>query len=395
MQVKELELSHFRNYDTLALGLKPGVNVLCGENGRGKTNILESIYLCTCASSHRTSRDKELIKQGETDYRVKLSYINDQEHAEQLDIHYMEAVNGDPLRKKNRRLVRHNGLQLERIGHLMGLFNAVIFSPEDMRMIKDGPQIRRRFMDLLISQIKPLYFGKLQQFNVILNQRNKLLKHLRDGGYRPVPAEDGFDLRGIELDTWDERFAELAADIIYWREHFAEILSGLAAESHLGISGGKEVLSIQYLTIKALSDRPYEEYKAVILGRLQHTRGEDIKRGTTSVGPHRDDLEIKLDGMPIRLFGSQGQQRTAVLAFKIAELRLIEQATKNRPVLLLDDVMSELDVNRRESLVSHMKDCQVLLTCTEADLVSRQIDLLKETTEVTVFGVGDGSARVL
>ena len=410
MQVTHLELENFRNYKSLSLDLASGVNVLYGRNGQGKTNVLESVYICTCASSHRTSRDKELISYGEDAYRVKLNFLNSSQRRDKLDIHYMDIVPGDPLRSRRQRIVRHNGLQLERIGHLMGLFNAVIFAPEDLRLIKDGPQARRRFIDLLISQIRPIYFVHLQTFNSILQQRNSLLKKLRDEHYQPTYG-DPFDFRGIELDTWDE-LAEAAVNIIAYRHHYINELAFFAKESHAHISGGKENLSLEYKTLKEMSffddmSQAIEfahnvsgignfgfldgidltQNKDQFVQRLRRVRSEDIKRGNTNVGPHRDDINISFNDMPLRLYGSQGQQRTAVLALKMAELKLIEKATYQRPVLLLDDVMSELDFSRRECLVDHMKDGQVLLTCTEAELVSPQLNDLRNTTDVTTYVV--------
>lgn len=404
MIVRQIELEQFRNYSALTLEFQPGVNVLYGANGTGKTNIMESVYLCTCASSHRTSRDKELIRQGETAYRVRQTFEDDNGKTAQLDIHYLEAVAGDPLRAKNQRVIRHNGIRLERVGHMMGLFNAVIFAPEDMRLIKDGPQARRRFLDMLISQTRPLYFMKLQQYNLILNQRNRFLKQLREQHYRPVSG-DPFDFRGFELDTWDEKLAETAAVLVRYRREAVEALSEFAAESHLSISGGRETLRIGYQTISGLKDpssvsegncdgdrelaTDTDQIQEHLLYKLRQSRAEDIQRGNTGAGPHRDDLLLLCNGLSLRMFGSQGQQRTAVLSLKMAELRWIEQMTHHRPVLLLDDVMSELDARRRESLVRHMTDCQVLLTCTEAELVSTQIQELKASTTVSTCRVAD------
>ena len=254
MIVLDLQLKNFRNYALLDLPLQPGVNVFFGKNGQGKTNILEAVYLCTCASSHRTSRDKELILQGEHEYRVRLRFSNANDYEQTIDIHYLEAVSGDPQRTKNQRIVSHNGLRLERIGHLPGLFNAVIFSPEDMRMIKDGPQKRRRFMDLLISQIKPRYFMLLQQFNMVLYQRNALLKKLRDMNYCSSAAgADPFDFTAVELDTWDESFSQVAVEIIEYRYEYTRQLAAFAADYHDRIVGGNERLKVDYETIRQLS----------------------------------------------------------------------------------------------------------------------------------------------
>lgn len=403
MLVEYLKIENFRNYASLELELQPGVTVLFGNNGQGKTNILEAIYLCTCASSHRTSRDKELIRMGESDYRVQLQFTDSRERQQEIIIQYLEAIAHEPLRSKNQRLVWHNGLRLERIGHLMGLFNAVIFAPEDLRMIKEGPQNRRRFLDLLISQVKPAYFLLLQQFNVILHQRNTLLKKLRDQNWCPpsthnLPDTDSLpDFQAVELTTWDESFAKVAAELIEIRYEISEQLSLFAAEVHQKIVGKDENLSVRYKTISGLSfesdDNCRQNNSEIIFKTLRENWADDIRRGSTCIGPHRDDLLIQLDKLSMRIYGSQGQQRTAVLALKMAELKIIEAYTKQRPILLLDDVMSELDRGRRESLVDSIRDYQVLITCTEAEMVGEQIKELESALPIHYFEVNEGSVK--
>lgn len=391
MIAHSVEVENFRNYASLNLSFQPGVNVLFGENGQGKTNILEAIYLCTCASSHRTSKDKELIRRGERDYRVALDFENDKGYTQRIEIQYLEAIPSNPQRQKNQRLIRHNGLRLERVGHLMGLFNAVIFAPEDLRMVKDGPQNRRRFLDLLISQIKPTYFSLLQQFNLILLQRNTLLKRLRENNLCvPSAKTDPFDLNAVELDTWDESLATVAAEIIEIRHFYVEQLSKHATKYHANIVNGIEKLKVRYQTISGLSfdnENSVENNKDKIFSLLQESRDDDIRRGITSHGPHRDDLIIKLNGMSLRVYGSQGQQRTSVLSLKMAELKLIEEATRNRPLLLLDDVMSELDQGRRENLVNSIRDYQVIITCTEAEMVDSQMREIESVMPITYYHV--------
>ncbi len=392
MLIKQLILKHFRNYENLTLVLKPGVNVLYGKNGQGKTNILESIYLCTCASSHRTSKDKELIFKEAHEYDVFLQFESNKRD-QSIQIRYLEAIAQDLLRQKNQRIVNHNGIKLDKINQLPGLFNAVIFAPEDMKLVKDGPQARRRFLDLLISQIKPTYFSDLQKFNVVLQQRNKLLKQMKENGIQQG-YENPFS---IQLDIWDEQYADVSLRLIETRKKMIDQLNGFARESHYQISNGLEVLNLRYKTIFDHSENSEDKdhdlkivWKKMIIQKLERHRQEDIKRGSTSIGPHRDDLIIEFNNLPIKLYGSQGQQRTAVLSLKIAELKLIESTVHQKPVLLLDDCMSELDQQRRSALVEYMKDCQVLITCTEKEWVHHALEELAGLTHVSTYHVQNG-----
>ena len=392
MLIKQLILKHFRNYENLTLVLKPGVNVLYGKNGQGKTNILESIYLCTCASSHRTSKDKELIFKEAHEYDVFLQFESNKRD-QSIQIRYLEAISQDLLRQKNQRIVNHNGIKLDKINQLPGLFNAVIFAPEDMKLVKDGPQARRRFLDLLISQIKPTYFSDLQKFNVVLQQRNKLLKQMKENGIQQGD-ENPFS---IQLDIWDEQYADVSLRLIETRKKMIDQLNGFARESHYQISNGLEVLNLRYKTIFDHSENSEDKdhdlkivWKKMMIQKLERHRQEDIKRGSTSIGPHRDDLIIEFNNLPIKLYGSQGQQRTAVLSLKIAELKLIESTVHQKPVLLLDDCMSELDQQRRSALVEYMKDCQVLITCTEKEWVHHALEELAGLTHVSTYHVQNG-----
>ncbi len=387
MEIKQLSLENFRNYGALTLGLEPGVNIFHGPNGRGKTNLLEAVFICTSAVSHRSVADADLIKTGENRYRIGLIYEPEPGLEEELDLHYLQAVPGDPLRPKTVRTVRYNGMELDKISQLPGLFNAVMFGPDDMNLIKSSPRVRRRFLDLLIVQIRPVYFSYLQEFQQILKQRNRLLKSLRESNYRPRPG-DPYDFKGMELDIWDERYALAAGRVAAERRRYVSRLTELAGAAHAMISGGKETLEIRY---QAANKLPAEDLADYYQNELSVGRQEDLKRGYTLIGPHRDDLEIKLNQMEMKKFASQGQQRTAALAMKIGEMNLIEEKTYRKPVLLLDDVMSELDESRRERLVSRMEKTQILLTCTEAELVSRQINELKKNIEVATYRVGEGT----
>lgn len=390
MRVKQLKLENFRNYPKIELSFGPGVNVLSGDNGQGKTNILEAIYLCSCARSHRTAKDSELIRQGENYYRIELLYDNNRYLDQEIRLDYLAAVPGLDDRKTSNRSFWYNGVRRERIADLYGLFNAVIFAPEDLMMIKEGPQVRRRFMDLLMSQVKPAYFAALSLFNRVLLQRNRLLKTLRDQKIDDAGPE--FVLMKTQLEVWDEQYAETAAELIHWRFQLAEKINEYASTYQAAISDDKERLYVRYRTMSGLkATMEVKEIQALLLKRLDHNLKDDIFRGTTGVGPHRDDLDIHLNENPLKIFGSQGQQRTAVLALKLAELRLIQEITGEMPILLLDDVMSELDIKRRASLVNVLQEYQVFITCTDTKSILQELSVLARSEEITYFNVSAGN----
>lgn len=381
MIIRSIELADFRNYEHQLIETDPGINVIYGDNAQGKTNILEAVYLCACARSHRTSRDSDLIRHGTGRYQVKLAFTNQNGSEDELEIEYIEALAGDPQRTRSQRIVRQNGLKLEKISELMGLFHAVIFAPEDLMLVKEGPATRRRYMDLLISQVRPSYFLNLQQYTRLLLQRNKLLKQLRDKGIGRQSSLD--DQSRLQMEVWNEALADQAAALIEQRMIYAGRISELAGEAQSKISSGKEKLYIRYRTVAGIKGEAKSvEIKKIYLEKLNATMTDDLDRGTTGIGPHRDDLELSLDGDGLKPFASQGQQRSAVLSLKLAELAIIRQDTGEAPVLLLDDVMSELDENRRVSLLHNINDAQVFVTCTDARQVVREIRQEKHMAEL-------------
>ena len=359
MRLIELELTSFRNYSQQKVTFGPLTNVFFGSNGQGKTNILESIYLCTCARSHRTGKDKVLIQHNKSSYSVNIRYETERRYTETLRILYQDAVPGDPLQTRSNRLIFHNGLKLDRVSDLMGCFHAVIFAPEDVMLVKEGPSGRRRFLDLLISQIKPLYFQNLQQYSRLLSQRNKLLKMIRE---QEESRKDTASLT-MQLDVWDLKLAQVAAAIIHQRRIFVRRLDELAGRALHMLSCQKETLRIHYRTVTGVVDEQSEaEICQHVLKRIKVSTVDDIFRGNTSQGPHRDDLVFMLNDADIKPYASQGQQRSVVLALKLAELDILREETGEKPVLLLDDVMSELDEHRRNSLLDAIADHQVCLT---------------------------------
>ena len=370
MIVSKIHLENFRNYSQVTLIPDAGINVLFGNNGQGKTNVIESIYMCACARSHRTAKDAELIKHGENSYKIDLNYFSSNQvgisddYEQQIGIHYkqLQGIGNS----KNERLLYKDEIVLSRVSDFVGNFHAVMFAPEDLQLIKDGPSARRRFLDLLLSQIKPSYFQQLQLFARILRQRNTLLKYFRDQEKKP----DSVYLE--QLVIWNEQYAKSAAQVITERLQLIDKLTYWSANLHKQISGGAEDLRLIYRTIPGIEiDSSNDNIIDNIFNRLQKNQTEDINRGNTSIGPHRDDFDLLVNKFSLRSFGSQGQQRTAVLALKMAELEIIRKSCKESPILLLDDVMSELDFGRREQLLSCLQNVQIFVTCTDPDQLDK------------------------
>jgi DNA replication and repair protein RecF len=358
MQVERIELTGFRNYGNLDIRVYPGVNVFYGDNAQGKTNILESIYMCACARSHRTSKDTDIIRHQSDFYSIKLTYMN-QVQQEEIVVSFQEADPGNPERARALRTVMHNGSRLPRVADMMGLFHAVIFAPEDLMLVKEGPASRRRYLDLLLSQIRPAYFSDLQTFTRVLSQRNALLKRIRET--RADACSDK------ELEVWDESMADAGARLILARQGVAARVADVASQEHARISSDTERLLVRYRTVTGIKEGDgLHEIAEKYRQRLRQTTRDDAEKGMTAQGPHRDDLDLGLDGEGLRPFASQGQQRSAVLALKLAELQVLQEETGEPPVLLLDDVMSELDARRRNALVEGMGASQVFVTCTDA-----------------------------
>lgn len=342
MRVTSLSLSHFRNYERALIEPDAGVTVFTGPNAQGKTNVLEALHLCCLGKSHRTSRDEELIQWGRDSARVTVKT------AQRDGTHEVTVVLSRTQRKK--KTVRIGLRQAERIGELLGHVCGVLFSPEDLQIVKDGPAERRRFMDMQLSQLRPTYFYALQRAVRTLNQRNALLKDIaRNPSLLPT------------LDMWDEQLARVGAAICENRREAVGRLDELARAAHRSLTGGREELRLRY--VSQVADAP-DAYEA-LLARLSRARSEDLRRMTTTVGIHRDDIAITIDGKEARTFASQGQQRSAVLSLKLAQLELAGAESGEAPILMLDDVMSELDPSRRRQLIERIDRVQTFVTCTD------------------------------
>lgn len=397
MFVNRLELKNFRNYDRLELDFAPGNNIICGRNAQGKTNILEAIYLASCARSHRTGKDKELIKRGEDAYQVKVLYTRDNGSQGQLTFEYQKASYdpANPLAKQGQmRTIFADAFPLDRLADLFGLFNAVIFAPEDLMLIKEGPAGRRRFLDILISQLSPSYFRQLQTYQRLLKQRNHILKDIRDKEKTGKLDGEARRFQRLNLDVWDDQLVESAASLVKKRFEIIAELKASAGRAMDLISDQREEFSIRYLSPSGVDpENTEEEIRDQYAKRLKASREDDIFRGYTQEGPHRDDLDFILNGLSAKTYASQGQQRSLVLALKMAELEIIESHCNIKPVLLLDDVMSELDARRRENLIKVIKGHQVFITCTDFNQVSSQ--LLEDQDDNKFFQVFDGQVEVL
>lgn len=346
LYIKRVNLKNFRNYDTLDIELGEGVNIFFGQNAQGKTNIIESLYMASTGKSHRTSKDSELIRWNNEDAKIKIDF-----HKEN-DKKTVEIFLSRNLKKQ----IRMNGVRLNKIGELIGNLNAVIFSPDHMKIIKEGPVERRRFMDIILSQVKPGYYYSLVQYLKVLEQRNNLLNEAR--------TNENI-LKTIEI--WNEQLADFGTKIIMTRDNFINKMSNMAAETHEIISNGKEKLELKYSSSIEYQTDNYNDVKKSFIKALERAISIDLKRGATHKGPHRDDIIFNINGSEVKTYSSQGQQRTALLSLKISELKYIEAETGELPILLLDDVFSELDIERQKYLVEFIKEIQTIITCTDVE----------------------------
>lgn len=380
MRIRSIQINNFRNIEGLDLEVKPSVNILYGRNAQGKTNVLESIYLCACARSHRTSKDRDLIMHGKTNYKVRLLLSSDAQDEAYESVSLMFFDENDPSisTQKAKRVAAHNDVPVDRISRYIGIFNAVIFAPEDMLLIKEGPSVRRRYMDLLISQVRPSYFYSLQRYSKFIQQRNRTLKILRSVKKTRILSSE----EEAELEIWDFSMAKIAAEIVAERLAFSERIAQTALRHHKRISDENEELLVRYRPVGGLNaeleterdgQTVQETIEKHLISRWKASHQEDFEKGLTTTGPHRDDLELTLNGEGLRPFASQGQQRSAALALKLAELDILREETRESPVLLLDDVFSELDVQRRTALLSGLGHAQVFITCTDKEFVSKEL----------------------
>lgn len=358
MIIKSIELNNFRNYEVANIEFDKNINILYGDNAQGKTNLLEACYYSAISKSFKSTKDKEIIRFGQDYLSIKtIIEKNDREYA--IDI----SINN------NKKTIKVDNVKINKTSDLLGLLNVILFSPEDLNIIKNGPSERRRFFDNEISQIDRIYLSDLINYNKVLNNRNKLLRDIAfDNSIKDT------------LDVWDMQLVEYGKKIIKRRREFIDELKYYVKDKHFKISGGKEELIINYEP--SIDDMFFED-------ELINNREKDLKYAQTSVGPHRDDISFKIDGIDIRKFGSQGQKRCSALSLKLSEIDIVSNIIKDKPVLLLDDVLSELDSNRQKFLLESISDIQTIITCTGLDdFVNNRFDVNK------VFNIVDGTVII-
>jgi DNA replication and repair protein RecF len=356
MILKSIALNHFRNYSDMFLEFDKGTNILYGDNAQGKTNILEAVYVSGTTKSHKGSKDKELIQFGQEESHIRTVVERDGLDY-QIDMH---------IKKHKPKGIAINKVPIKKASELFGILNIVFFSPEDLNIIKNGPSERRRFLDMELCQLDSIYLYHLTKYNKILNQRNKLLK---DINFRPELADT--------LSVWDMQLIEYGKKIINSRNKFIERLNEIVPNIHKNISGNREELILHYEPNVKEDDMERE---------LLKNQARDLKFGMTSIGPHRDDMSFNIQDVDIRRFGSQGQQRSCALSLKLSEIELVKQSIRETPVLILDDVLSELDSSRQNFLLNSIHDIQTVITCTGLD------EFVKNRFEINkVFRVVNGT----
>lgn len=334
MLIKKVMLSNYRNYTDAEVEFHENSNVVYGENAQGKTNILESIYICSTTKSHQGSRDKEIIRLNENEAHIKM-YIEKNGLEHKIDMH---------LHKNKSKGIAVNGVPIKKSAELIGLVNVIMFSPGDLNLINNGPSERRRFLDMELCQLDRIYLDNLARYNRVLNQRNHLLKQIK----HEESLKD-------TISVWDEQLIRYGTEVIKARDRFIEDINPLAGDIHDRLTGSREQLNVIYEPNVMV-----DEYR----NKLDNSIDRDIYYSMTHIGPHRDDMKFIVNGMDMRTYGSQGQKKTSALSLKLSEVEIVKDKTNDTPVLLLDDVLSELDRNRQNYLLKCFEGVQTIITCT-------------------------------
>ena len=353
MWIKKIKIINFRNYKSQEINLEKNINIFYGENAQGKTNIIEAIFLSSMGKSFRAKKDKEMIMLGEEKSNIEIEY---------------EKTDRDgkiKIELGNKKIVYINGIKIKKLSELLGKINVVIFTPDDINILKGGPQNRRRFLDIMISQLRPNYMYNLNLYLKTLEQRNNYLRQIK---------EENKNENMLEI--WDEELSNYAINIYNYRKEFIEKIKNKIKNIHSEITNNKEEIEIEYLS-ECISKEKYLEL-------LKQRRKLDIIKGYTTKGIHRDDFNIYINKKELGIYGSQGQHRTAILSLKLSELNIVKDEIGESPILLLDDFMSELDEKRRKNFLEKINDVQVIITCTE------KIDI--ENKEILVYNVKSGNA---
>ena len=360
MYIKELKVKNFRNYKDLAIEFDKRVNLITGQNAQGKTNMIEALYMSSMGRSFRTNHDNEMIRFGEESAYIKVL----------AEKEYVSTKVEVLLSKAIKKAIKKDGCSVRKTADLLENIIIVIFSPDDLRIVKDEPEKRRRFIDRELSQIKPAYYDAFMKYRRALNERNSYLK--------------SDDIKESMLDIWDEGLIRYGALVMKYRNEFIEDISHLSSKIHSRITNGKEALSLVYQpNINYAESTDIQE--ELIERELIAARERDIRTGTTTKGPHKDDFSFIIDNINVRNYGSQGQQRTSALSLKLAELDLIKRETGENAILLLDDVMSELDEERREYLIRALSENQIFITTTDID-----DSLIKAYPDAKIIKISEG-----
>lgn len=352
MWISKIKINNFRNYELQEINLEKNINVFYGENAQGKTNIVESIFLCSMGRSFRTNKDKEMIK------------LNSEKASIEIEYQKIDRDGKIKIELGNKKNVFINGIKIKKLSELLGNINVVIFTPDDINILKGGPQNRRKFLDIMISQLKPNYMHNLNLYLKTLEQRNNYLRQIR---------EENKDENLLEI--WDEKLAEYAFIISKYRNEYIEKIKEKIKKIHNEITDNKEEIEIEYITEC--------DNKENFLNLLKGRRKLDIIKGFTTKGVHRDDFVIYINKKRLDIYGSQGQHRTAILSLKLSELNIIEEEIGEYPILLLDDFMSELDQKRRNHFLEKIDNTQVIITCTD------KIDI--ENKNILIYNVNNGN----
>lgn len=334
MIINSLELLNFRNYERETFDFDPETNVLFGDNAQGKTNVLEGIYLSSTTRSHKGSKDREMIRLGNEEAHLKM-FVEKNGINHKIDVH---------LKKNKSKGIAIDGVPAKKSGELLGISNVVFFSPEDLGIIQNGPDARRRFIDMELCQLDRMYLFHLTKYKHVLKQRNELLKQIGINS----------ELKDT-LDIWNSKLVEYGTYVIRVREEFVKKLNGYIKEIHKSLTGGKEEIDLTYEANVSVKD--FEQ-------KLIMSEQKDLYTKTTNTGPHRDDLSFISEKKDLRKYGSRGQQRTGALSLKLTEIKIVEEKAGEKPILLLDDVLSELDRKRQNYLLEHIKGIQTIITCT-------------------------------
>ncbi len=357
MYIQKIKLENFRNYDRQELEINKGLNIFIGDNAQGKTNVIESIYLSSIGKSFRTNKDYELIKFDKDYFNIDIQYFkNDREN----NINIL-------LENNKNKIVKVNQIKIDKLSQMIGNINVILFSPDELKIVKQSPSIRRRFFDISISQVKTIYLYYMLQYNKILNQRNNLLKQISKN-------------RSLldTIDIWNEKLIEVGLKIIDIRKEYIDKISKILKDKHMQLSEEKEELNLRYI--------PNCENKEMFKEKLEKNLQYDIDRGYTNNGPHKDDYCFYINSLDLSKFGSQGQQRSSILSYKLAEIDNLYDEFGEYPILLLDDVASELDNNRISRLLDNLKTHQTIITCTD-------IDNFKLLSDYKLFVVKNGEVE--